>query len=161
MVGCLNPSVSQIHQKKRDEQAKQDAMFSILKSVAFLVLLISPPSALALTTSPSSSSSRKPSFVSSKAGPSTTGRLGTDRGSSTPSYSSVSSSPETTTGRDLPSWKNLPSKPDFDNMDASLTTEIWVGRLAMVGAAGLIAKEIGTGESFADQVMVLLSSLQQ
>jgi len=46
-------------------------------------------------------------------------------------------------------------------MDASLTTEIWVGRLAMVGAAGLIAKEIGTGESFADQVMVLLSSLQQ
>ena len=58
--------------------------------------------------------------------------------------------------RDIPSWAYLPSKPDFSNMDLPLQTEIWIGRLAMVGAIGLVATEVLTGASFADQIVDLL-----
>ena len=58
--------------------------------------------------------------------------------------------------RDIPSWADLPSKPNFRNMDLSLRAEIWIGRLAMGGAIGLVATELGTGESFVNQFLDLL-----
>ena len=60
------------------------------------------------------------------------------------------------TSRDIPSWAYLPSKPDFRKMDLPLQTEIWIGRLAMVGAIGLVVTELSTGTSFADQFLDLL-----
>ena len=73
---------------------------------------------------------------------------------------SSATAPRTTAGapvaRDIPSWAYLPSKPDFGNMDLPLQTEIWIGRLAMVGAMGLVATEVLTGASFADQILDLL-----
>ena len=122
-------------------------MFSVPKSVASLLLLFS--STLALSPS---SSSRK-AFVSTK--PSS--KISASRLESSTSVGTA----EAVDGRDLPAWANLPSKPDFDDMTGMLKAEIWVGRLAMLGAAGLIARELGTGESFADQFMDVLSAGMQ
>jgi len=78
-------------------------------------------------------------------------------GSSVVSSSTAAGANDVPSYRDLPPWAQLPSKPDFKNMDLSLRAEIWIGRLAMAGAIGLVVTELGTGESFIDQFNLLVN----
>jgi hypothetical protein len=56
------------------------------------------------------------------------------------------------------SWVDLPRPLQDDRIAAALpSAEQWVGRLAMVGAVGLIVGEITTGHSFSEQFIDLLS----
>lgn len=75
------------------------------------------------------------------------------------SSSTVGANEVASSYRDLPNWAQLPSKPDFKNMDLSLRAEIWIGRLAMAGAIGLVATELGTGQSFIDQFNLLVNGV--
>lgn len=51
----------------------------------------------------------------------------------------------------LPAWIDLPAPRPADDFAALELVELIIGRLAMMGAAGLIGKELLTGESFAEQ----------
>jgi len=119
-------------------------MMSIRRSLARLALLLLL-TVLVLPTVSALSPARKP-FVS-------TPTFSSSLGSST-----VASTPSEVSSREVPAWAQLPSKPDFHNMDLSLRAEIWIGRLAMAGAIGLAVTELGTGESFADQFMDLVAA---
>jgi hypothetical protein len=57
------------------------------------------------------------------------------------------------------SWVHLP-RPIQDNRIAAAlpSAEEWVGRLAMLGAVGLIVGEITTGHSFSEQFIDLISN---
>jgi hypothetical protein len=60
----------------------------------------------------------------------------------------------------LPAWVNLPNRVSRSAVtDTLFTTEIQIGRLAMVGAVGLFLKEIVTGESVLEQISDIAHSL--
>jgi hypothetical protein len=60
----------------------------------------------------------------------------------------------------LPEWVNLPNRVSRRAVTSTLfTTEIQIGRVAMVGAVGLILKEMMTGESVWEQITDLATSL--
>jgi hypothetical protein len=57
----------------------------------------------------------------------------------------------------LPSWVNLPNRETRQAVKTQLfETEISVGRVAMVGAVGLILQELVTGESVLEQLSDLV-----
>jgi hypothetical protein len=57
----------------------------------------------------------------------------------------------------LPSWVNLPNRETRQEIKTQLfETEISVGRIAMVGAVGLILQELVTGESVLEQLSDLV-----
>jgi hypothetical protein len=60
----------------------------------------------------------------------------------------------------LPEWVNLPNRVSRRAVTSTLfTTEIQIGRVAMVGAVGLILKEFITGESVLEQLSDLVTAL--
>lgn len=60
----------------------------------------------------------------------------------------------------LPEWVNLPNRVSRKAVTSTLfTTEIQIGRLAMVGALGLIVKEFVTGESVLEQISDIATTL--
>jgi cytoskeletal protein RodZ len=60
----------------------------------------------------------------------------------------------------LPEWVNLPNRVSRKAVTSTLfTTEIQIGRLAMVGAVGLILKEFVTGESVLEQISDIATTL--
>ena len=60
----------------------------------------------------------------------------------------------------LPEWVNLPNRVSRRAVTSTLfTTEIQIGRLAMVGAVGLILKEFVTGESVLEQISDIATTL--
>jgi hypothetical protein len=60
----------------------------------------------------------------------------------------------------LPEWVNLPNRVSRRAVTSTLfTTEIQIGRIAMVGAMGLIFKEFVTGESVLEQISDIATTL--
>lgn len=63
----------------------------------------------------------------------------------------VSSVPGEQTESVVPTWTDLPSK-ETDTLQKDLDeAEIGIGRIAMVGAIGILARELMTGESILEQ----------
>jgi hypothetical protein len=60
--------------------------------------------------------------------------------------------------RSLPSWVNLPNRVTDETPDL-FNAELSVGRVAMLGAVGLILKEVVSGESVLEQFSGLVHSL--
>ncbi|GKY93968.1 hypothetical protein MPSEU_000363700 [Mayamaea pseudoterrestris] len=66
---------------------------------------------------------------------------------------SLESQPSSSASSNLPSWMDLPSKKEREILTVAQLdgAELLIGRIAMVGAVGIIVNEIFTGASILDQ----------